>query len=280
MMRDGCIDLAAARVGGRALLASDEFFAPKENLLEPGRGVFLEGKYTDRGKWMDGWETRRRRGPGPDHDWCIIRLGIPGVIRAVTVDTNHFRGNHPVACSLHAAELRGAPTAQRLRALGHAFVELVPRSPLTGHAENDFLTGSDARCTHVRLNIYPDGGIARLRVWGEARPDWRRITSTERGAIDLVAVEHGGLPLARSEEHTSELQSRLHLVCRLLLEKKKRNKQRHATNSPHHKNSATCKSRPTHLYYCCLRHPPHLTNEKHTRARRESRLVYTPTHVH
>src|SRR2546422_3709388 len=86
MMRDGCIDLAAARVGGRALLASDEFFAPKENLLEPGRGVFLEGKYTDRGKWMDGWETRRRRGPGPDHDWCIIRLGIPGVIRAVTVD--------------------------------------------------------------------------------------------------------------------------------------------------------------------------------------------------
>ncbi len=204
MIHDGLIDLAAARVGGRALLASDEFFAPKENLLEPGRGVFLEGKYTDRGKWMDGWETRRRRGPGPDHDWCIIRLGIPGVIRAVTVDTNHFRGNHPVACSLHAAELRGAPTAQRLRALGHAFVELVPRSPLTGHAENDFLTGSDARCTHVRLNIYPDGGIARLRVWGEARPDWRRITSSGRGAIDLVAVEHGGLPLATSDQFFSE----------------------------------------------------------------------------
>src|SRR2546428_44148 len=93
MMRDGCIDLAAARVGGRALLASDEFFAPKENLLEPGRGVFLEGKYTDRGKWMDGWETRRRRGPGPDHDWCIIRLGIPGVIRAGPVDT----GGPPLA---------------------------------------------------------------------------------------------------------------------------------------------------------------------------------------
>ena len=118
-MRAGLIDLAAARVGGRALLASDEFFAPKDNLLEPGRGVFIDGKYTDRGKWMDGWETRRRRGPG-DHDWCIIRLGIPGAIRAVTVDTNHFRGNHPAACSLDAVELPGAPTAQRLRALGEA----------------------------------------------------------------------------------------------------------------------------------------------------------------
>src|SRR5256886_529845 len=92
-LREGLIDLAAARLGGNALLASDEFFAPKSNLLEPGRGVFIEGRYTKRGKWMDGWETRRRRRPG--YDWCIIRIGAPGVIRALTVDTNHFRGNHP-----------------------------------------------------------------------------------------------------------------------------------------------------------------------------------------
>jgi len=106
-MAQALIDLASARLGGRALKASDEFFAPKANLLQPGRGVFVEEKYTARGKWMDGWETRRRRGP-PGHDWCIIRLGAPGVIRKVTVDTNHFRGNHPEAASLEAAS--GSPT--------------------------------------------------------------------------------------------------------------------------------------------------------------------------
>ncbi len=167
-LREGLIDLAAARLGGNALLASDEFFAPKSNLLEPGRGVFIEGRYTKRGKWMDGWETRRRRGPG--YDWCIIRLGAPGVIRALTVDTNHFRGNHPAECSLDAVDLAGAPTARRLRALGGAWLERLPRAPLAGHTENDFSIRGDARATHVRLNIYPDGGVARLRVWGEAGP--------------------------------------------------------------------------------------------------------------
>jgi allantoicase len=216
MTRDGLIDLAAARVGGRALLASDEFFAPKENLLMPGRGVFLEGKYTDRGKWMDGWETRRRRGPG--YDWCIIRLGIPGVIRAITVDTNHFRGNHPASCSLDAVELSGTLAAKRLRGLDD-WAEILARSPLTGHAENDFPIRSDGRFTHLRLNIYPDGGVARLRVWGEARPDWQQIACgrpatrgksgragvRDGGAIiDLAGVEHGGLPLATSDQFFSE----------------------------------------------------------------------------
>ena len=182
----GLIDLAAARVGGRALRANDEFFAPKENLLAPGRGVFIEGKYTSRGKWMDGWETRRRRTPG--HDWCIVRLGIPGVIRAVTVDTNHFRGNHPEACSLDAS-------------VRNQWVEILSRSPLHGHAENEFQIASDARVTEVRLNIYPDGGVARLRVWGEARPDWSRLAHRR---IDLAAVGHGTVPVAASDEFFGE----------------------------------------------------------------------------
>src|SRR5256886_12524235 len=183
---EGLIDLAAARVGGRALVASDEFFAPRRNLLAAGRAVFIEGKYTDRGKWMDGWETRRRRGPEGGYDWCIIRLGIPGAIRAVTVDTSHFRGNHPAACSLDAAELSGAPSAQRLRDLGDAFAELLPRSPLAGDTENEFTVASDARHTHVRLKIYPDGGVARLRIWGEARPHRHRLPVPRRALGPLA----------------------------------------------------------------------------------------------
>ena len=89
----GLVDLASARVGGTAILANDEFFAEKENLLKPGRGIFIPDKYTDRGKWMDGWETRRRRTPG--HDWCVVQLGLRGIIKQVDIDTNHFLGNHP-----------------------------------------------------------------------------------------------------------------------------------------------------------------------------------------
>src|SRR2546425_489752 len=144
---DGLIDLAAARVGGRALAASDEFFAPRHNLLAAGGAVFIEGKYTDRGKWMDGWETRRRRGPEGGYDWCIIRLGIPGAIRVVTVDTTHFRGNHPAACSLDAAQLSGElrVSARALRTLDLAFVELLPRSSLAGHTENEFAVAGPVR---------------------------------------------------------------------------------------------------------------------------------------
>ena len=195
----GLVDLAAARVGGRAIAANDEFFAPKENLLQPGRGVFVEGRYTDRGKWMDGWETRRRREPG--HDWCVIRLGIPGVIRAVTVDTNHFRGNYPESCSLDAASAAAEPTPDTLAGL--PWREIVPRTPLQGHAENHIDVIDGARATHVRLNIHPDGGVARLRVWGTPRPDWTALAATGR-PIDLIAIAHGGEPLASSDAFFSE----------------------------------------------------------------------------
>src|SRR3954466_6178856 len=96
----GLVDLAAERVGGLALVANDEFFAEKENLLKPGRGIFIPDKYTDRGKWMDGWETRRRRTPGDD--WCVVQLGLGGIIKQVDIDTHHFLGNHPPFASLAA----------------------------------------------------------------------------------------------------------------------------------------------------------------------------------
>ena len=104
------VDLAAERLGGKVLVTNDDFFAPKENLLKPGRGIFIEDKFTERGKWMDGWESRRRREPG--HDWCIIALGLPGIIHGIDVDTNHFRGNYPEHASLEACETDGDPTAE------------------------------------------------------------------------------------------------------------------------------------------------------------------------
>ncbi|HEY0673944.1 MAG TPA: hypothetical protein VGD27_16825, partial [Longimicrobiales bacterium] len=122
------VDLAAARLGGAVILANDEFFAPKENLLLEHDAVFLENEYTERGKWMDGWETRRRRSPG--HDWCIVRLGVPGIVRGVVVDTSFFRGNYPESCSLEGCALPGVPDPQALEKAD--WFELLPRELLQG----------------------------------------------------------------------------------------------------------------------------------------------------
>ena len=201
------IDLAAERVGGRALVANDEFFAPKENLLKPGRGVFIDEKYTDHGKWMDGWETRRRREPG--FDWVIIQLGLPGVIQAITVDTNHFRGNHPAACAVDGAALSGEPSAEQCTNPQVRWTEIVPQSALQGHAENNFVVNhNEHRFTHVLLRIFPDGGVARLRVFGEVVPDWDAILKPG-GPVDLIAIEHGGSIIGCSDMFFSHPQNLL-----------------------------------------------------------------------
>ncbi len=192
------VDLVAERVGGKALEASDEFFAEKENLLKPGRGVFIADKYTDRGKWMDGWESRRKRTPG--YDWCIVQLGLPGQIRGVDIDTNFFTGNHPESASLEACEAAPSATAEELR--NASWVELVPRAQLKGGSQNLFAVSSDRRFTHVRLNIFPDGGVARLRVRGVVLPDWAALKKKDE-PIDLLAVEHGGRALITNDMYFS-----------------------------------------------------------------------------
>jgi allantoicase len=192
------IDLAAERLGGAVLAASDEFFAPKENLLKSAGPVWREGEFTDRGKWMDGWETRRRRGApaGSGNDWCIVRLGLPGIIQGVVVDTSHFKGNYPEACSLEACTAGGHPDAARL-AQSAEWVQLLPKTQLRGHEENAFPIEAPQRFTHLRFNIFPDGGVARLRVYGIVVPDWSRIARNQE--IDLAAVENGGLVSACSD---------------------------------------------------------------------------------
>lgn len=190
------VDLASEKLGGAVLFANDDFFAPKENLLKPAAPIFIEGKYTDLGKWMDGWESRRRRTPG--FDWCIIRLGLPGIIRGVVVDTSFFRGNYPEHCSLEACALPGLPTAEELTDERVAWTQILPQLPLSGDTQNPFAIDSEQRFTHLRFKIYPDGGVARLRVHGEVTPDWERLKRIG-GDIDLAAVENGGIVLACSD---------------------------------------------------------------------------------
>lgn len=189
------IDLASERLGGAVLVANDDFFAPKENLLKTSNPIFIEGKYTDRGKWMDGWESRRRRTPG--FDWCIIRLGLPGIVRGIVVDTSYFRGNYPEHCSLEGASLPALPTEQELTSETAQWVPLLPQMPLSGDSQNPFPIQYDERITHLRFKIFPDGGVARLRVYGEVMPDWDQLKRS--GQIDLAAAENGGLVLSCSD---------------------------------------------------------------------------------
>ncbi len=190
------IDLAAARLGGRALAANDEFFAPKEDLLKASAPVWIEGKYTNVGKWMDGWETRRRRTPG--YDWCIVKLGLPGVIHGVVVDTAYFTGNYPEHCELESCAVDGDPGIARLEAPATQWSTLLPKSPLAGDSRNPFAIAPTSRVTHLRFKIYPDGGVARLRVHGEVSPDWPSLQRAG-GEIDLAAVEHGGWVILSSD---------------------------------------------------------------------------------
>ncbi|MGW0733579.1 allantoicase [Streptomyces sp. NPDC002851] len=196
------VDLADRRFGGAVVAANDEFFAERENLLLRHPAVFDPEHFGHKGKVMDGWETRRRRGSGAanpfpapgDHDWAVIRLGTPGVIRGVVVDTAHFRGNYPQRVSIQAAAFPGTPTPEELLADEVKWDDLVPPTRVYGHAANGFeVTGpaAERRYTHVRLCQHPDGGIARFRVHGEVVPDpeWLDLL----GTVDLASVLNGGV---------------------------------------------------------------------------------------
>ncbi|AXE77925.1 allantoicase [Streptomyces atratus] len=192
------VDLADRRLGAGVIAANDEFFAQRENLLVRERAVFDPEHFGHKGKIMDGWETRRRRGadaahpfPAPEeHDWALIRLGAPGIIRGIVVDTAHFRGNYPQRVSIQATAVEGSPGPAELLADDVKWEEIVPPTPVRGHAANGFEITGGRRCTHVRLRQHPDGGIARLRVHGEVLPDPSWLATL--GAFDLISVLNGG----------------------------------------------------------------------------------------
>jgi len=188
-VRQAWPDLAGRALGGSVIFANDELFAERENLIKAEDPAFRPHTFGHKGQIMDGWETRRRREPAGDGqgDSAIVRLGCGGVVRRVVVDTSYFTGNYPPEVSVEACGAEGYPSPAELA--GATWTTLVPRSPVAGDGRNDFEVEPGQRATHVRLTMYPDGGVARLRVYGEPVPDPRLLPAT----IDLAALENGAV---------------------------------------------------------------------------------------
>src|SRR5271166_2693607 len=197
------INMADARLGAAALSSSDEFFAPAERMLQPGEPEWRAGVYDANGKWMDGWETRRRRGTGYDH--CIVRLAAPCTLALLEIDTRHFTGNFPPFASVQACRLAGNPDPNT------AWTELLPRVSVKGDARNFFELAPGDIWTHLKLNIHPDGGVARLRAYGTVHRDWASAVAGPAAGdpVDLAAALNGGRALACSDEHYGSMRNLL-----------------------------------------------------------------------
>ena len=192
---DHTINLASPRLGSQTVRATDEFFAAKERMLLDAAPVFIEDKFDTHGKWMDGWESRRRRDGG--HDWCLIKLGLHGRIRGVDIDTSHFTGNYPPAASIDACLSADEPdeTTQ--------WQEIIPAATL-GPSAHHFLEAVDrGPWNWLRLNLYPDGGVARLRVYGNAAPDW--VSADLTSLHELSGLKNGGRVIAYNDAHYGEV---------------------------------------------------------------------------
>lgn len=192
----GLIDLLQPRLGSEAVFANDDFFAPKERLINPEAPVFIPGKYDDHGKWMDGWESRRKRVPG--HDFCIVRLGRPGIVHALDIDTRNFTGNYPPRASVDCIV-----SDERIPGDDAAWHPLVTTMDLKGDSRHAINVPSPQYVTHLRLNIFPDGGVARLRAYGRVTPPWGATPPTAR--VDLCAMENGAVPIYANNEHFGRL---------------------------------------------------------------------------
>ena len=192
-------DLAAERLGGKVLYATDDFFAEKENLIKPGRGIFITDKYTDRGKWMDGWESRRKRTPG--HDWAVVQLATTGRIKGFDIDTHFFLGNHPPHASVEAALITDPSAITDWDAV--SWEEILPKSPLDAGSRNFYSCEDSSLYTHLRLHIYPDGGVARFRVYGEVYKNWDEVNANAE--VDLAAAVNGGKAIACNDMFFSSM---------------------------------------------------------------------------
>ncbi|GIC75862.1 allantoicase [Moritella sp. F3] len=190
---DRHINLADEKLGAEAIFATDDFFADKQRMLKTEAAVFIPDLYDDNGKWMDGWESRRKRHEG--YDYCIVRLGLPGSIEGLNIDTSNFTGNYAPSASVDACFVADGQDPQE----STVWSEILGSESLQGDTEHLFSLAGDTVYTHVRLNIYPDGGVARLRVYGKPSINWDDISAEQE--IDLAATVNGGRAIACNDEH-------------------------------------------------------------------------------
>jgi allantoicase len=191
-LRRQYVNLAQPRLGAEVTYATDDFFADKARLIDPAEPQFIPGKYDENGKWMDGWESRRKRIPG--HDWCVVRLGAAGLVAGFEIDTSHFTGNYPPGAELEVCRSGDAVPDEQA-----GWTKVTERLALNGDERVYVAVAHDEPVTHVRLHIFPDGGVARLRVWGKVAKDWSAVDANAR--MDLLAMENGGRGIIANDEH-------------------------------------------------------------------------------
>ena len=187
---NGLIDLAQSRLGSKIVYKSDEFFAPAKRIINPWPPVFKEGVFDKHGKWMDGWETRRKRGKG--YDYLILKLGKPGRINKIDIDTSYFSGNQPSKISLQACFSK-----KKLPNKNTKWITILKKKPTKANSHHFFNIKNKSIFTHIKLNIYPDGGIARIRIYGSMK-----ILKNFTGKVlNLTSVLYGATPIACNNEH-------------------------------------------------------------------------------
>jgi allantoicase len=191
-LRRQYVNLAQVRLGAEVVYATDDFFADKARLIDAEEPVFIPGKYDENGKWMDGWESRRKRTPG--NDWCVVRLGVPGLVAGFEIDTRHFTGNYPPGAELEVCRSEDPVPGEQA-----GWTKVTVRLTLNGDDRIYVPIAHDEPVTHVRLQIFPDGGVARLRVWGRIAKGWSAVDPDAR--IDLLAMENGGRGIIANDEH-------------------------------------------------------------------------------
>ena len=193
------INLASARLGAEAIFATDDFFADKQRMLLDSDPVFIDDKFDDHGKWMDGWESRRKRVSG--HDYCDVKLSRSGFIHGVVVDTSHFTGNYPPEISLQACNSDTPPDENTI------WTTLIDKTAVKGNDQKAMEVNDSQIYTHVRLHIYPDGGVARLCIYGEPQCNWEQVAEDE--IMDFGVALNGGRAIACSDEHFGKMSNLL-----------------------------------------------------------------------
>ncbi|WP_185983853.1 allantoicase [Aureimonas mangrovi] len=184
------VDLAHPRLGTQVTFATDDFFADKARMIQPGPALFYPDRFDDNGKWMDGWESRRKRVPGHDH--ALVKLGQRGVIHAIDIDTSFFTGNFPPHAEIEAADTVEEPGEGD-------WTTIVPKAALKGDSHNLFDIAERGPWRWLRLHIHPDGGVARLRVYGTVAKDWADVSPQEE--VDLASLLNGGTAVAWNDAH-------------------------------------------------------------------------------